>query len=57
MVSIDDYVNNPVYCIVGVNINETNKEMEVFVSEHNIAQNSIPKVIDGYTIIILKTYA
>lgn len=56
MVSIDDYLNDPIYNIVGSNVDETNKEIECFVSVFNEAQKSIPKVIDGYTIVIVKEY-
>ncbi len=57
MIFIDDYIKDPQYSIVGVSINDTDKEIEIYVSERNMAQNSIPKVLNGYTVIILKTYA
>ena len=57
MVSIEDYVNDLKYMISSFRINKLDHEIQVIVREHNEAQKSIPKVINGYTIIILKTLA
>lgn len=54
MVNTDLYSRNPVYKIIGVNVDDINKDIEFYVSEYNDAQKSIPKLIDGYTIMIFK---
>lgn len=54
MVNTDPYVQNPIYEIIGVNVDDSSKEIEFYVSEYNEAQKSIPKVIDGYSIYVFK---
>ena len=56
MVSINDYMDDPKYKIVGVSINETDHEIECYVTELNAPQKSIPQVINGYNVVFLKTY-
>lgn len=54
MVSLDEYVQDLRYAIDDVMIDVSSNEVHLYVSEYNEAQKSIPKVIDGNSIIIIK---